>query len=80
MSAYESHRFLLALIIPLFAFVINLALRLFTFYTFLLLDGKRAPTVNGRGSPPRSRTGCDIFSFDSHVDCDLNPKRVAFEK
>ena len=70
------------LIIPHFTFAINLVLRLFTHYTFFLLlpSGKRAPTAVGRGSSPRSRTGCDIFSFDSHVDCDLNPKRVAFEK
>ena len=39
------------------------------FIHLLLLDGKRAPTVIGRGSFPRSRTGCDIFSFGSHVDC-----------
>jgi len=60
--------FLLALIISHFVFVINLVWRLFTFYLFLL-DGKRAPTAIGRGSFPRSRTGCDIFSFGSHVDC-----------
>ena len=27
------------------------------------VDGKRAPTIVGRGSSPRSRTGCDIFNF-----------------
>ena len=45
------------------AFAINLVWRLFTFYTFFVTDGKRAPTIVGRGSSPRSRTGCDIFSF-----------------
>ena len=59
---------------PCIAFIYSLFIFLFP------SDGKRAPTVIGRGSSPRSRTGCDIFSFDSHVDCDLNPKRVAFEK
>ena len=49
-------------IIPHFAFAINLVLRLFTFYTSLPPDGKRAPTIIGRGSFPRSRTGCDIFN------------------
>jgi hypothetical protein len=59
----------LALIIPLFVFVINLVLHLFTFYSFLVFpsDGKRAPTAIGRGSFPRSRTGCDIFGFGNHL-------------
>ena len=30
---------------------------------------KKSPYRSGRGSPPRSRTGCDIFSFCSHADC-----------
>jgi hypothetical protein len=37
MFACGSHHFLSALIIPHFAFAINLALRLFTFYSFFLL-------------------------------------------
>ena len=63
MVACGSHHFLSALIIPHSVFVINLVLCLFTFYTSLPPDGKRAPTAVGRGSPPRSRTGCDILSF-----------------
>ena len=31
------------------------------------VDGKRAPTVIGRGSFPRSRTGCDIFGFGNRM-------------
>jgi hypothetical protein len=55
----------LALIIPLFAFVINLVLHLFTFYSFLAFSvrWKKSPYRIGRGSSPRNRTGCDIFSF-----------------
>lgn len=49
-------------IISRFAFTINLAQCLFTLYTFFVTDGKRAPTIIGRGSFPRSRTGCDIFN------------------
>ena len=54
--------FLFVPIISHFIFTINLVSRLFTLYTSLR-DGKRAPTIVGRGSSPRSRTGCDIFNF-----------------
>ena len=71
MAACGSHHFLSALIIPLFAFVINLVLHLFTFYSFLAFSvrWKKSPYRIGRGSFPRSRTGCDIFSFCSHTGC-----------
>ena len=44
---------------------------IYSLFIFLLpLYGKRAPAIIGRGSFPRSRTGCDIFSFGSHTGCD----------
>ena len=70
MFACGSHYFFSSvLIISQLFIVINLVLCLFTHYTFFLLlpSGKRAPTVNGRGSSPRSRTGCDIFGFGNHL-------------
>ena len=60
--AYGLHYFLFVSIISQFIFVINLVWCLFTLYTFFVTDGKRAPTAIGRGSSPRSRTGCDIFN------------------
>ena len=64
MFACGSHYFFSSVpIISHFIFTINLVSRLFTLYTFFVTDGKRAPTAIGRGSSPRSRTGCDIFNF-----------------
>ncbi len=83
MVACGSHHFLSALIIPLFAFVINLVLHLFTFYSFLAFccwaEKEPLPQVVEVLLHAAARAATFLI-FDSHVDCDLNPKRVAFEK
>ena len=72
MLAYDSHHFFH---LYQLSHISHLQSTLYCIYLlfihFLLFpsDGKRASTIIGRGSSPRSRTDCDIFSFDSHVNC-----------
>lgn len=72
MFACGSHHFLSALIIPHFAFAINLALRLFTFYSFFLL-----PLTEKEPLPQlvevllhATARAATFLVFGSHVYCD----------
>ena len=65
MFAYGSHRFFACSNYLTFC-ICNQSCIAFIYFLFISCffpsDGKRAPTIIGRGSSPRSRTGCDIFN------------------